>query len=52
MDHAAPKRFQIPVPHEFAVSVQAYIKRGGRACLLCGDSEEKDSLEEEEAVSE
>jgi hypothetical protein len=51
-DRAARKRFQIPAPHESAVSLQAYIKRVGGIGPLCGHSEEEDSLEEEEAVSE
>jgi hypothetical protein len=51
-DRAACKRFQIPAPHEFAVRLQAYVKRVGDGCPLCGHSEEEDSLKEEEAVSE
>jgi hypothetical protein len=49
-DRAAGKRFQIPAPHEFAVSLQAYVKRVGGTCPLCGYSEDEDSLEEVEAV--
>jgi hypothetical protein len=51
-DRAAHKRFQIPAPHEFAVSLQAYVTRVGGACPLCYHSQEEDSLEEEEAMSE
>jgi hypothetical protein len=50
-DRTARKRFQIPAPHESAVGLQAYAKRAGRTCPLCGHSEE-DSLEEEEAATE
>jgi hypothetical protein len=49
-DRAARKRFQIPALHEFAVSLQAYVKRVGGTCPPCGHSEEGDSFEEEEAV--
>jgi hypothetical protein len=51
-DRVARKQFQIPAPHGFTVSLQAYVKRVGGTCPLCGHSEEEDSLEEEEAVSE
>jgi hypothetical protein len=51
-DRAARQQFQIPAPHKFAVSLQGYLKRVGRTCPFCGHSEEEDSLEEEEAVSE
>jgi hypothetical protein len=48
-DRTPCKRFQISAPYEFAVRLQAYLKRGDGACPLCGHSEEKDSLEEETA---
>jgi hypothetical protein len=50
-DRTAGKRFQIPAPHEFAVSLQTSVKRVGGTCPLCGRCEEEDSLEEEEIVS-
>jgi hypothetical protein len=50
-DRAARKRFQIPAPYEFAVSLRAYVQRVGDTCPLCRDSEEGDSREGEEAVS-
>jgi hypothetical protein len=51
-DRAARRRFQAPAQHEFAVSLQACVKRVGGTCPLCGHSEEKELLEEEEMVSE
>jgi hypothetical protein len=48
----ARKRFPIPAPDELAVRLQAYVKRVGGTSPFCGCFEEKDSLEEEEAVSE
>jgi hypothetical protein len=49
-DRAGRKRSQIAAQHEFAVSLQACVKRAGGTRPLCGHSEEEDSLEEEKAV--
>jgi hypothetical protein len=45
---AGRKRQHIPAPHEFSVSLQAYVQAVGGTCPLCGHSEEEESSEEEE----
>jgi hypothetical protein len=45
-------RWQIPGPHEFAVSLQAYVDKGRGTWPLCGHSEEEDSSEEVERTPE
>jgi hypothetical protein len=47
-DQAACRRYQVPVPREFAVNLQTEVKQVGGVCPLYGHTEEEDSSDEEE----